>query len=562
MGRTLSAVFILTDRVSLQILTIDHHSLTTMVKGTMHPDSAHSNGASDPVPEGTTTQASPSTGSLSESDILAGLPDACFILDLDWRITYANSRGMQLIQHLSAGRSGSVIGKNIRDECPELADSTFCRQCQDALEDQTLVETESFCAALECWFSIRVFPARDRLCVLFQDVSRRVALERELQQRAEELAEVSHGKDEFLQQLAHDVRNALTPVRNALHLAASVDPGSESARAVALAEHEIRYLSRLMDDLLRVSQVPTSLPNKQPIILGSIVAETVAATITGGRLGARNLTVQLPPEPLWLDADADQLRLILQHLLDNAIKFTGSSGEIRLTAERQGTDLALRIQDDGVGLSAEALPHIFKLFMRKTSGFRGGLGIGLTLVRRLVELHGGSVEAQSDGLNRGSEFIVRLPLRGETAHELAPALAPPHDRLSVTEASLRALVVDDNFDAAQSLSLLLTSWGFEIEVAYDGASALQSAEAHRPDLVLLDIGMPGMDGFEVARRLRQFEGGDEITLVALTGFGQEEYRDQARKAGFDYHMVKPVDPQDLKDLLAFVGSGRANPVTE
>jgi PAS domain S-box-containing protein len=482
-----------------------------------------------------------------EAALLAVLPHACFVLDPDWRFTYVNPAAEKLFGQLSGQVRDSLLGRNIWEECPELADSTFSKQCHEALTGQKAAEVETYYPTLDRWFAIDVCPRGNRLCVFLQDVSERTRLERELRRRGEELTAADRGKDAFLLQLAHQVRNALASVRNALHLVGSHHLGRDDRQVCAMADEEVLGLSRLMDDLLRVSEINLALPNKERVNLSALVGQSLQEMLTSPGAGGRNFSVQVPPEPLWLDADPGHLEQVLRHLLDNAVKFTSLGGNIRLTAERAGAAIVLRVQDNGIGLTTEGLPHIFNLFMRpdnNSNSFQGGLRVGLTLVRRLVELHGGSIEALSEGPNRGSQFVVRLP---------APeASRKPAGALQTSGAGgrpLRVLVVDDNADGAWSLSLLLENWGCEVQIAYDGLKALEMARAWPPDVALLDLKMPRMDGYEVADWLRRNEQGSPLTVVAMTGSDQTEDRERARDVGFDYFMVKPVDPDDLKGLL-------------
>ncbi|MFO0842143.1 MAG: ATP-binding protein [Gemmataceae bacterium] len=482
--------------------------------------------------------------------MLAALPLACFSLDLDWRFTTVNRAAERLFERLGR-QSGPLLGRDIRQECPEVADSAFSRQCREALAEQGPVEAEVYYPALNRWFAVHVAPAPGRLCVFLRDVGERAALERELRRRADELAETDRGKDAFLHQLAHEVRNGLTPVRDALHLACSRDVGEDALQACVLAEQEVRFLSRLMEDLLRVSRLALAPPKKQRVNLADLAGRALAGALTSGGSG-RTLSVHLPPEPLWIEADPAQVELALRHLLDNAVKFTAPGGHIWLSAGREGAEVVLRVKDDGAGIEPASLSQVFNLFMRQVGGrpHAGGLGVGLTLVRRVVQQHGGAVEALSDGPGRGSEFVVRLP---------APDGADPSQALTWRVAGadgspLDVLLVDDSHEITQTLSLLLTSWGCSVRTAGGGPAALEAVRDRRPDLVLLDICMPGMDGYEVARRLREEVGDGPLTVAALTGYDQEEVNPQA--TGFDFHMVKPVDHGDLKNLLAYVASGK------
>jgi two-component system CheB/CheR fusion protein len=490
--------------------------------------------------------APPARGGAEAATLLAVLPHACFVLDAGWRFTYLNAAAERLLADLNCHPTGPLLGRNVWEACPELGDSAFSKQCREALAGRVVVEVEAYYPTIQRWFSVDACPRGDGLCVFLQDVTERTRMVRELRRRGQELREADRGKDAFMLQLAHEVRNALAPIRNALHLVGSNPLAREDRKACALAAEEVQRLRRLMDDLLKVSELTRTVPKRERINLSAVVAQSARAALTSPAAGGRNFTVRVPPEPLWLDADTGQLEQVLGHLLDNALKFTAPGGAVRLSAAREGPEVMLRVADDGAGLDRDALPHVFNLFMRPGGGpdrFQGGLGVGLTLVKLLVELHGGTVEAHSEGPGRGSEFVVRLPApeapeRPAAAHAAANGSPRP-----------RVLVIDDNADAAQSLALLLESWGCEVRLAYDGAGGLEAARAYDPEVVLLDLKMPRMDGYQVAEELRRTHGDGGLTLVALTGCGQDEDRDRAREAGFDHFLVKPVDPADLKDLL-------------
>jgi CheY-like chemotaxis protein len=261
------------------------------------------------------------------------------------------------------------------------------------------------------------------------------------------------------------------------------------------------------------------------------------------------LIVDVPPQPLYLDADVTRLGQALSNLLVNAAKYTDRGGRIRLTAERQGSDAVVTVADTGVGIPAEMLPHVFDLFTQvdgSTGRSQGGLGIGLALVKRLVEMHGGSIDARSEGVGRGSEFVARLPV------VIEPPPVPPVARgnRAVPTSDLRILVVDDNWDAADSLGMVLRIMGNEVRTAHDGLEAVGAAGEFRPDVVLLDIGLPKLNGYEAARRIREEPWGKHAVLIAVTGWGQEDDKRRAKEAGFDRHMVKPVDPAALMETLA------------
>jgi CheY-like chemotaxis protein len=286
---------------------------------------------------------------------------------------------------------------------------------------------------------------------------------------------------------------------------------------------------------------------KGRVDLATAVLQAVEAARPFCELMEHELTVTLPPQPVYLDADPTRLAQVIGNLLNNACKFTDKGGRIALVVARDGDTAAVRVSDSGVGLAADQLPRIFDMFTQIDTSLersRGGLGIGLTLVKSLVEMHGGTVLASSAGLNQGSEFVVRLPVLADVADQRLPEPVPrePAQRR-------RILVVDDNRDAATSLSDLLELTGHDMRVAHDGLEAVSTAEKFRPDVVLLDIGLPKLNGYEVARKIRQEGWGERVTLVALTGWGQDEDRRKSSEAGFNAHMVKPVDPVVLMDLL-------------
>jgi signal transduction histidine kinase/ActR/RegA family two-component response regulator len=368
-----------------------------------------------------------------------------------------------------------------------------------------------------------------------------------------ELGEANRRKDEFLAMLAHELRNPLAPIRNAaqvMRLLAKNEPDLRWAGEVV--ERQVQHLSRLVDDLLDVSRFATSKIDlrKEPTELAAVVAraiETSRPAIDGRR---QELAVSLPPERLGVQADPVRLAQVLGNLLDNAAKYTPEGGHISLAVDREGNDAVLRVRDTGVGIAADMLPRVFDLFtqVRPTlDRAQGGLGIGLTLVRSLVEAHGGSVRAFSAGANGGSEFVVRLPLLPDFREREATGDQP---RRGASPARCHILVVDDSVDAALSLAGLLEAMGHDVRTTHDGSGALEAARTYAPDVVVLDIGLPQMDGYEVARRLRSQPAMEHVLLLALTGYGREEDRRRCREAGFDHHLVKPVDPATLQELLA------------
>jgi PAS domain S-box-containing protein len=379
-------------------------------------------------------------------------------------------------------------------------------------------------------------------------------LEEALRQRAEELAQEGRRKDEFLAILAHELRNPLAPISNALQIIrlGTHDPALvEEVRA--MAQRQVEYMTRLVDDLLDLSRISRGLIQllKEPVDVAGPVRQAVEGIQPLVRERGLTLSVSLPAEAVCVEADPARLQQIVGNLLTNAAKYTDPGGSIWLSAGREGDELVLRVRDTGIGIAAEMLPRIFDLFVqaeRRLDRSHGGLGVGLTLVRRLVDMHGGSVTAHSDGREKGSEFVVRLPVLVNGGKPFPPG-QPAGAGAFASALPRRILVVDDNVDAAETLAVLLRLEGHDVRVATDGPAALDAALADPPEVIILDLGMPGMDGFEVARRLREQPGGKTTLLVALTGWAQEEDRRRCYEAGFDGHLPKPVEPEALRQFF-------------
>jgi PAS domain S-box-containing protein len=400
----------------------------------------------------------------------------------------------------------------------------------------------------------RRFDATD--LAVAEELAHRAAIAMENARLYSDVRDADRRKDEFLAMLAHELRNPLAPIRNALHILKR--PGTDEAvlgRVREMMERQVQHMTRMVDDLLDVSRITRGKIElrKEVVDLAAVVGRTVEMARPLIEDRRQELTVDLPPEPVCLEADPTRLEQVLANLLNNAAKYTDHRGHIWLSARQEGGELVLRVKDTGVGISSDLLGRIFEPFVqadRVLHHSQGGLGIGLTLVRSLVEMHGGSVTAYSDGPGHGSEFIVRLPaLRPQqpipgirsTPEGRAPVKAVPRRRI---------LVVDDNVDAAESLALLLRIEGHDVRVAHDGPAALTAVEAEPPDVVFLDIGMPVMNGYQVAQSLREQPGLEHLLLVAMTGWGQEEDRRRSQEAGFDHHLVKPAEPDALRQLLA------------
>ena len=376
--------------------------------------------------------------------------------------------------------------------------------------------------------------------------------------RVESLEQSERQINEFLAMLGHELRNPLAPIRNALDLMrinAGTDPTQEWARAVI--ERQITQLSHLVDDLLDVSRITSGkiVLQREPIELNAAVARAVDASRPHIDARGQTLQVNLSGQPLPVEADFTRLSQVVMNLLNNAAKYTPQGGQIQISVGREGANAVVRVRDTGIGMSSELKARVFDLFVqgdRSLDRAEGGLGIGLTLVKRLVELHGGSVEALSDGPGQGSEFLFRLPLlsrasRGGEALTSGLRPEPPVRR--------RILIVDDNRDSAQTMAALLQAWGHEVQTAYDGRSAVASAGEFRPEAIFLDLGLPGMNGYDVAKHLRASAELASALIVAFTGYGQDEDRRRVLDAGFDHHLLKPVDPLLLQKIIDTLPGG-------
>jgi PAS domain S-box-containing protein len=366
------------------------------------------------------------------------------------------------------------------------------------------------------------------------------------------LKDADRRKDEFLATLAHELRNPLAPIVNSLEILrlADGDPGL-IAKAHGAMDRQVRHLVRLVDDLLDISRITSNRLElrRERVDLGSVLQHAIEGSRAQLDEAGHQLQVSLPPEPVSLDADPTRLSQVFSNLLTNAARYTEPGGSIRLFVTLEPETAVITVQDTGIGIPAEKLPRVFDMFTQVNPAFqasRSGLGIGLSLVKRLVELHGGSVTAASEGAGRGSRFIVRLPVPAVVQPAPSPA-APARTNGVITPR--RILVVDDNRDAAVTLAAILTLSGNRAQVAHDGNEAVEMAATYRPDLILLDIGMPGLNGHDACQAIRKEPWGRDIVIVALTGWGQAEDREKSRRAGFDGHLVKPVDPAALAGLL-------------
>jgi len=490
--------------------------------------------------------------------LLEDLPAGAYICDLDGLITYFNQHALELW-----GRA------------PKLNDPSdrFCGSFRLFAADGSAIPHD------QCWMALALKTDREynghEIVIERPDGQRRTALAHanpihdesgkvlgavnvlvditERKQAEDALKMADRSKYEFLAILAHELRNPLAPIRSAVQiLQLKGTRGPESQWALSVIDRQVLQMARLIDDLVDIARVSSNRLElrKERVELAAVLraaAETSAALLEAG---GQHFALTVPAEPIHLNADPTRLAQAVANLLNNAAKYTPQGGHIRLDVERRGDQAVVTVRDDGIGIPAEMLSCVFEMFTQgeqSRARAQGGLGIGLTLVKRLVELHGGTVTAHSEGPGAGSAFVIRLPISDEA--QLTGAGTRGGAVLSAAS-SLRILIVDDNRDAADGLAILLHNDGNETRTAYDGLEALQVAEDFRPDVVLLDIGMPKADGREVARRLRREPWGARTCVIAVTGWSNETDRARSREAGFDHHLVKPLDTAELTRLLA------------
>ncbi|HVJ67335.1 MAG TPA: ATP-binding protein [Caulifigura sp.] len=449
-----------------------------------------------------------------------------------------------------------IVGQKVREMVPDEADA-WVEIYRNVLVTGKPVRFERELVATGRHLELaafRVEPAeRRQVAVLFKDVTER-------KKSAEALREADRMKDEFLATLAHELRNPLAPIRNGLQIIklAHNDPETvEECRS--MMDRQVTQMTRLIDDLMDVSRVSRGKISLQKtrLLLADAIQDAVETARPFIEERAHELVVNMPPEPIYVDADRTRLAQVFANLLNNAAKYTDRQGRIRVTVERQESDVVILIDDNGVGIPITMQSKIFDIFTqvdRSLEKSQGGLGIGLAIVKKLLDMHDGSITVESRGHRMGSRFTVRLPVVLSIAGETVSG-ETDDDAREVRRR--RILIVDDNPDGARSLATMLTMLGNQTRVAHDGREAVGVAESFRPHVILMDIGMPGLNGYEACRRIRQQPWGKSAVIVACTGWGQEEDRRQSAEAGFDAHMVKPLAPADLEKLLAEVSSESA-----
>ncbi|MDB5340247.1 MAG: hypothetical protein JWN70_5866, partial [Planctomycetaceae bacterium] len=489
--------------------------------------------------------------------MLSNSADFNYTFDLQGRFTYVNRALLNLWQR----DLSQAVGKTFfeLDYPPELA-AQLHQQIQKVIDtrlpvrDETPYTSHSGERQYEYIF-VPVIGSNggvEAVAGSTRDITDQKRVHEQLKDVAARLSEADRRKDEFLATLAHELRNPLAPIRTGLEVMKFTkdDPASmEEIRS--MMERQAQQMVRLIDDLLDMSRITQGKLElrKCQVAISDIVQSAVEATQPFVDEANHELEVTLPATPIMLDADPSRLAQVISNLLNNSTKYTPERGHIWLSVERVGSEVAIKVKDNGFGIPPEMQRSIFEMFSQIDrpieKGYRG-LGIGLALVKRLVEMHGGRIEVYSAGTDCGSEFTVTLPIPVDPPIEPAPTQISKETPSS----SHRVLVVDDNTDAAHMLSLVVKMLGNEVRIACNGLQAVQFAEEFAPDVVLMDIGMPQMDGYEAAQHIRQQPWGTQMVLVALTGWGQEEDKRQAKAAGFDHHLVKPADPSELQQLLA------------
>jgi two-component system, chemotaxis family, CheB/CheR fusion protein len=483
--------------------------------------------------------------------------DAIISKNLDGVIQSWNAAAERLFGYTAEQAVGRHISFLIPADRPDEEDRILSRlRSGERIDHFDTVRVRSDGQRLDV--SLTISPIRDDAgrivgaSKIARDISDRKRSEKEIYSLLTRLKEADRCKDEFLATLAHELRGPIAPLSAILEMMKRGIGNGELAQVRETMERQLGQMVRLVDDLLDLSRIRSNKVDlrKERVELAPVIRQAVEVCRPLAQDAGQKLVIDLPPQAIFLHADAARLAQVFSNLLNNACKYTNEGGSIRLTAELQDGDVVVRVKDSGIGIPGDKLAHVFEMFMQvqpPSERSRGGLGIGLTLVKRLVEMHGGSVTASSEGPGQGSEFTVRLPMLAGKALADQPGL-PTTDERALTPR--RILVVDDNTDSARLLAMLLKESGHETATAYDGLAALAVVETFRPDVVLLDVSLPKLDGHEVARRIRQQPWGKDMVLVALTGWGQDEDRRRSREAGFDEHMVKPVDEEALTRLLA------------
>jgi PAS domain S-box-containing protein len=497
--------------------------------------------------------------------LLEGAPLGIYLIGPDFRVRAVNPVARPMFGDIPGGVEGRdfeeimqiIRERSYADDIVRIFRRTLATGEPYFTREHAVVRLDRGVTEYYEWRVERItLPDGERgLVCYFRDISTHVAARTAVEESREALKDADRRKDEFLATLAHELRTPLAPIHNALEILRLSGRDGAVARSVyEMMGRQVNHMVRLVDDLMEVSRITRGKIDlqKQRVELAAVVGSAVETTRPLIDAAGHLLTVDLGAEPFELDADPVRLAQVFGNLLNNAAKYTPNGGQITLRAEQRGTHVVVSVRDNGGGIRPDVLGQVFDPFVQGERSYtrsKGGLGIGLTLARSIVALHGGTIEARSAGLGQGSEFTVRLPLPPAAAEDSSPESSRPATRI----AGQRILVVDDNVDAAESLGALLRCLGAEVVTVHDGPAALEAMRTEKPSAAVLDIGMPGMDGYEVARRARAGPLGDDIKLIALTGWGNDEDRRRSREAGIDHHLVKPVDLHVLEDLLAARG---------
>ena len=474
------------------------------------------------------------------AELLESITDAFYALDGGFRFTYLNQRALD---HFGESRE-SLLGRVVWDAFPVTRGTVFQHQYERAMREQCSVAFEAVSPLSQRWVEARAYPSRQGLAVYFRDVTDRKLAE-------EQMRVADQRKSEFLAILAHELRNPLAPLRNGLHLLKLESMANATlARTVGMMDRQMNHLVRLVDDLLDVSRITRGTLELRRRRLRLVEVLETSVEDSGSFIQARQhaLVVDVRNRDVWIEGDPDRLAQVFSNLLSNSAKYTDPGGRISLKLERENDHAVVAVEDTGIGIPQSALEQVFDMFSRlplHEERVADGLGIGLSLVRTLVQMHGGSVEAFSEGPGRGSRFTVRLPL----VAGVSVADTSVRGTVSDTVRGRRVLIVDDNADAAVSLAALLEMEGCEVRTAADGAAAVEQARVFGPQVIFMDLAMPRMGGVEAARRIRALPQGRSMRIVALTGLGQEADRLSTQEAGMSEHLVKPVSLEALHRVL-------------
>jgi PAS domain S-box-containing protein len=503
---------------------------------------------------------------------LTSIGDAVIVTDTEGRVTFVNPIAATLTGYREEEAKGlplqsvlNIVNEETRKEAENPVARVLAQGQIVGLANHTVLIAKD---GSERPIDDSAAPIRDQygrltgVVLVFRDITERKHEERERRVLTRQLIEDDRRKDEFLATLAHELRNPLAPVRNAVELLRhGGDDPVVMREARGIIERQLEHMVRLIDDLLDIARVTSGKLQlrKGRVELATVVRSAVDEVRPLIAEAGHELTVSLLPEAIFVDADPTRLGQVFSNLLNNAAKYTDKGGHIWVTEERGNGEVAISVRDTGIGIAAEHLPHIFEMFAQAAPALeraQGGLGVGLALVRGLVDLHGGRIEAHSGGPRMGSEFIVHLPV---DEHEPQPRAEQPRAGESGQAAeqrrpaaARRILVVDDNVDSAQSLAMLLNRMGHETQMAYDGLEAVQAAAAFKPQIILLDIGLPKLNGYEAAKKIREQASADGLAIIALSGWGQDRDKQRALESGFDHHLTKPVDYATLEKLLTIV----------